>query len=431
MFKTLITRLLGRTRSVRPQPEADVATTGNSLTVGSPVNTSAGSGALLACLPSQSAEPARRPSILSCYSPVKLTDNSLAIREVRQTGPVTWIPGLHGWRINPSTSFPQTVLGSDEETAYRIREALDGLVDHYSEDVAEAVAGLVVERGARFHEFEDYLGAQRQTYRAALATALSRRTARAHNQDDEVEEEIETEALEALDQCCQEFGELIEGHYPSDPAELAAIRSFGYGNLLRYFSAGPASVKLIPPGHRRRVGFDALTQAGLAMGADRLPEIPTASLLQAMTLKEIQSLSALPIPSKLRKKNLAAEFVLGQDGIRERAIAATALDAVFYLLPPPGALSRLDLGGMHERMSFAWGATNLVVTTYLTAAMAATNREYEGKHLAGDRFRVHNIRDILTCRSCRKTHGESRTLAEWNRFPFHFGCRCFMLIEAR
>ena len=82
-------------------------------------------------------------------------------------------------------------------------------------------------------------------------------------------------------------------------------------------------------------------------------------------------------------------------------------------------------------MSFAWGATNLVVTTYLTSALAATNREYEGVHLAGDRFRAHNIRDILTCGSCRKTHAESRTLAEWNRFPFHFGCRCFLLINAR
>src|ERR1035437_3617568 len=431
MFKALIARLLGRTGSWRTQPEEEVPTLGDSYAVGTPVNTLASPGVLPTDPPIKAAEPARRPSILSSYSLVNLTDNPLAVRDVRQTGPITWVPGLHGRCINPRTSFPLTVVGSDEETACQIREALDGLVDHYSGDVTEAVAGLVVERGARFHEFEEYLEAQRQTYRVALATARGRRTERARQQDDEVEEEIEAEAINALDQCCHEFGGLIVGDYPNDPAELAAIRSFGYGNLLRYFTAGPASVKLIPPGHRRRVGCDALTQAGLAMGADRLPEIPTASLLHAMTLKEIQSLSALPIPSRLRKKNLAVEFVLSQDGIRERAMAATALDAVFYLVPPPGALSRLDLGGMHERMSFAWGATNLVVTTYLTSALAATNREYEGKHLAGDRFRAHNIRDMLTCRSCRKTHGESRTLAEWNRFPFHFGCRCFLLINAR
>jgi hypothetical protein len=170
---------------------------------------------------------------------------------------------------------------------------------------------------------------------------------------------------------------------------------------------------------------------GLAIGADRMSGIPTGSLLQAMALKEIQSLSSLPIPPKSRKKNPAVEFVLGQDGIRERAIAATALASVFYLVPPPGALSGLDLRGMHGRMTFAWGAVNLVVTTYFAAALAPTNREYGGNHLAADCFRVNNILDILTCRSCRKTHGESRPLAEWNRFPLHFGCRCSLLIQAR
>jgi len=360
---------------------------------------------------------------------VNLIDNPLAGREVRQTGPLTWLPGLPGWCINPSTSFPLTVVGSDEETAYQIREALDGLVDHYSEDVTEAVAGLVVERGARFQEFEDYLQVQRQTYRAELAKARGKRTQRGGNPDPDVEEEIEGEALDALDRCCQDFEVLIEGDYPNDPGELAAIRSFGYGSLLRYLGTGPASVKLVPPGNRRRTGFEALARAGLAIGVDGLSEIPTESLLHAMTVKEIQSLSAVPIPSKSRKKNLAVEFVLGQDRIRERAIAATALDSVFYMVPPPSALTGLDLGRMRERMSFAWGATNLVVTTYITAALAATNLEYEGKHLPAERFKVHNVCDILTCRSCRRTQGQSRPLAQWDRFPFHFGCRCSLLID--
>ena len=431
MFKALIARLLGRTGSVRTQPEEAVATLGNSSAIGTPLNTPASSGVLPAAPLTQAAEPARRPSILSSYSPIHLTDNPLAVREVRQTGPITWVPGLQGQCINPSTSFPLTVVGSDKETACQIREALDGLVDHYSEDVTEAVAGLVVERGARFHEFEEYLEAQRQTYRAGLATARGKRTGRDGQKDGEAEEEIEADAIDALDRCCHDFAMLIEGDYPNDPAELAAIRNFGYGNLLRYLGAGSANVKFIPSGSRRRIGFEALVRAELAIGADRISEIPTGSLLHAMTSKGIHALSSLPIPSKLRKKNLAVEFVLGQGGIRERVIAATDLDAVFYLVPPLGALCDLDLGRMHDRMSFAWGATNLVVTTYVTAALAPTNREYEGKHLAADRFRVHNIGDILSCRSCSKAREESRPLAEWSQFPFHFGCRCILLIEAR
>lgn len=421
--------MMGGTESVRIQPKAETATPGNSSPVAAPSMSPAIPEFSAAYPESQAAEPTRQPGILSSYSVVNLTENPLAIREVRQTGPVTWIPGVHGWCINPSTSFPLTVVGGDEETAYQIREALDGLVDHYSEDVAEAVAGLAVERGARFHEFEDYLQVQRQTYCAALAAARGKKSERSGHPDADLEEEIEGEALDALDRCCQDFETLIEGDYPNDPGELAAIRSYGYGNLLRYLGTGPASVKLVPPGTRRRIGFEALAQAGLAIGVDGLSDIPTASLLHAMTVKEIQSLSSQPIPSKSRKKNLAVEFVLSQDGIRERAIAATALDSVFYLVPPPRALSCLDLGRMHERMSFAWGATNLVVTTYITAALAATNREYDGKHLPSERFKVHNICDVLTCRSCRKAKGESRPLAQWDRFPFHFGCRCSLLID--
>jgi hypothetical protein len=308
---------------------------------------------------------------------------------------------------------------------------VDGILDHYSEDVTEAIAARMGERGARFHEFEVYLGEQRRTYRTALATARGKKTECARHQGGEVEEDLDSEAFDALDQCSDDLGMLIEGEYPSDHAEIAAIRSFGYGKLLRYLGAGPATVELAPSGHRRRDGLGALAQARLAIGANRISEIQPGALLRAMTLKEVRSLSSRPIPPKSQRKNLAVEFVLGQDRIRERAIAAVALDAVFYLLPPSGVLSNLDLGEAHERMRFAWNAANIVVTTYVTAALAPTNPEYEGKHLAADRFIARNVCDILTCRNCRKTHGESRTLAEWRQFPFHFGCRCFLLIDAR
>lgn len=435
MFKAFMTRFLGRTGLARTRRKEEVAMLGDSSAARSPVNIPANPGVWPARPADErirAAEPARRQSILCSYSPVNLTDNPLAIREVRQTGAGTWIPGLRGWCINPSTSFPLTIVNSDEETACQIREALDGLVGYDSEDVTEAVAGLVVGRKARFHEFEEYLREQRFTYRAALATARGKRTERTRQQDDEeVEEEIAGEAFDALDLCCFDLGMLIEGEYPNDPAELAAIQSFGYGNLMRYLGGGPPGLELIPPGHPRRNGFKALERAGLAIGAEKLSEIPTGALLHAMTSKRIQSLSSLPIPSKLRKKNLVVEFVLRQDGIRERAIAATDLNAVFYLVPPPDTLSGLDLDKMQERMSFAWGATNLVVTTYATAALAPTNREYEGGHLGADRFKVHNIRDIFSCRTCHKTHGESRPLAEWVRFPFHFGCRCLLTSDLR
>lgn len=419
MLKALITRLLVRSGSVATQPNGNPATSSSTASL----------KFSLAAPPAQAAEPARRPSILSSYSPAAVTSSPLAVREVRRTGPVTWIPALRGWCVNPSTSFPLTVVDSDEETARRIREALDGLVDHYSDDVTEAVAGLVVERGARFHEFEEYLGKQRQVYRAALATPRGKKTGRARRQEGAVEQEAEGEALDALDPCCNDLEILIEGEYPNDPVEIAAIQIFGFGNLLRYLDAGPANVQLVQPGHRRRVGFEALVQAGLAIGATRISEIPTGALLRAMTLKEIHSLSSQPIPSKLRKKNLAVEFLLGQNGIRERAVAATPLDAIFYLVPPPCALADLDVGGMHKRMRFAWNATNLVVTTYLTAALAPTNREYEGKHLAADRFRAQSVCDTLTCRCCRKANQQSKRLSEWTRFPFHFGCRCSLVID--
>src|SRR5450759_5181950 len=75
MFKALITRLLGRTGSVRTQPEEAVATLGNSPAIGTPLNTPASPGVLPAAPSTQAAEPARRPSILSSYSPIHLTDN--------------------------------------------------------------------------------------------------------------------------------------------------------------------------------------------------------------------------------------------------------------------------------------------------------------------------------------------------------------------
>jgi len=298
---------------------------------------------------------------------MKLDDNPLWIGEMRNTGAITWVPQLHGWCINPSTSFPLTVVETDEETARQVRQALDGLVNHHSEDVTEAVASLIVERGARFHEFEDYLREQRQVYQSEFAAARAGRE-RKHNSTDE-EEEIESEALDALDNCCDCFQGLIEGTYPNDPTEVEAIRSFGFGNLMRYLATGPGTVKTLASGNRKRASFDALVRAELAIAATDVSDIPTQALLHAMTAKELQALSSVPIPSKLRKKDLAVEFLLGQDRIRERAIASTALEDTYYLVPPPKRLAGFDLGCVHERMAFACSVANLVVTTYLTAAL--------------------------------------------------------------
>lgn len=429
MLKILIDRLLGRRSPVQPEPRQDRATA-RSTEIQGPANEPANAE-------NPAAEPARRAAgtvsranILSSYAPVNLADNPLAIREIRRTGAITRVPQPEGWRINPSASFPLTVVGTDEETARQVREALDGLVNHHSEDVAEVVASLMVEHGARFYEFEEYLREQRQIYCSALTAARIRQDGGRRKQSGmDEDDDAQIEAMEALDTCCQDLEMLIDGEYPTAPAELAALRRLGYGNLMRYLGTGPDTAKIVLQGHRKQPGFDALVRAGLAIPGSELSAIPTRALLHVMTARELQSLSLHPIPSKLRKKDLAVGFLLDQDGIRERAIAATAVDALYYSVPVPSVLSGLDLGGMHERMSFAWAAASLVVTTYLVAALAPTNREYEGKHLAAERFKMHSICDILTCRTCKKAHGRSRPLAEWNLFPLHFGCRCNLLLD--
>jgi hypothetical protein len=425
MFKALIDRLLGRTESARAESLKDHgATTSLMVPTEAVIQTSCEVSA--SHPPTEAPEPKQRPDVLFAYSPVKLDDNPLAVRVVRKTGTITWVPQLEGWCINPSTTFPLTVVGTNEETARQVREAMDGLVDYNFEDVAEVVAGLMVEHGARFHEFEDYLTEQRRVYNSTLAAKRAARTSKksSHEENDD----IENEALDALDKCSNEFEMLIEGDYPSDPAEITAIRRFGYGNLMSYFGTGADTVKIVSPDHRERPGFDVLVRAGLAMTGAAISDIPTRALLHAMTIKELQSLSLRPIPTKSRKKDLAVEYLLGQDNVRERAIAGIPLEAVYYLVPLPGALTGHDPGGMQERMGFAWRVADLVVATYFAAALAPTNREYEGKHLAAKRFRVSNTRDVLTCRSCRKSHGQSKPLADWNQFPLHFGCRCSLQI---
>lgn len=241
--------------------------------------------------PPTAAEPVCQPGFLSSYAAVNLDDNPLAIHEVRQTGAVIWVPQLQGWCINPSTSFPLTVVGTDEKTARQVREALDGLANHYIEDVTEAVAGLMVEHGARFHEFEDYLSNQRHVYHSALATARAGQGRKQSSADED--EEVQNEALDALDNCCQDLESLIEGAYPSDPDEVDVVRCFGFGHLMRYLGTGPGTVKVVAPGHRKRAGFDALTRAGLAVTGTNVSDIPTQALLHALTVKELQALSSL------------------------------------------------------------------------------------------------------------------------------------------
>jgi hypothetical protein len=295
MLKGLLARMFGRTADVHTQPHK-----------GAPVvaryaeNPPEGDTARGPAKPPSNGEPEaiREPGILSNYKLMVSADNPLAIREVRRTGPVAWIPELNSWRINPSTTFPLTVVGADEHTARQIREALDGMVDHYHEDVAEAIAGVVVERGARFHEFEQYLTQQRRLYQEALATA--RASVKPGQQNDE---EIDSQTVEALDRCRDDLSMLLNGDYPSGAVALSVIYRLGYANLLRYVAIGPGTANLVAPGHRRRPRFESLVRSGLAIGEDKIAEIPARALLHTQTVKELQQISARPIPSKSRKRN--------------------------------------------------------------------------------------------------------------------------------
>jgi hypothetical protein len=290
-------------------------------------------------------------------------------------------------------------------------------------DVVEVVAAIATERGARFLEFEQYIQGQRRVYQETLAAT------KIEGQDDQTDEEVEDVGCEALDNGCDQTFALLEGEYPADQGELSLITRFGYANLLRYVRAGPGAVELVAPAHRNRSGFESLARSGLALAGDRIAEVPTGALLEALTSDELRKVSTTPIPSKARKKKLAVEFLLTQHGIRDRTLEMIRSTNLFYTLPELPELRGLDLDDLRDGLEFAWNATALVVDTYLVAALAPTNRIYEGRHLSAQRFKASNVNDILTCRSCRKLSGTCRPLRDWDRFPFHFGCRCFLLLE--
>ena len=139
MLKALMARLHFQTGSAPAEPP-QYQTAARSPEIPAIAETKTSTEDPAANPPAPAASRPRWPSVLASYAPLDLGDKTLAIREVRQTGTITWVLGRQGWCINPSTSFPLTVVGADEGTARQIREALDGLVDHYSEDVTEVVA---------------------------------------------------------------------------------------------------------------------------------------------------------------------------------------------------------------------------------------------------------------------------------------------------
>ena len=369
-----------------------------------------------------------RRDLFSSYPAIDLSDNPFAIGAVIDTGAVTWVPKCQGWCINPSTSFPLTVVGADDETAFSIREAMDGLASHHFEDVAEVVAALMIERGARFYEFEVYLEQQQEVYSSALKAALAKREQFGADDSESDDEGPEDEAFDALDNHAMEFEALLDGGYPDDSAELEAIRSFGFANLMLYLRSGPGTVALAGRSSRKRAGFDSMVRRGLAATGSDISDIPTKALLGAMRLKDLRALSPVPVPTKCRKKDLTIEFLVGQQRIRERVIASTPRDSVYYTIPVPAKLSSLNLDDLLEKMIFTSRVASLILSTYLSAALAPTNQDAQGTHLGPERFKLHNTKDCLTCNACRKMHDRSKPLSSWSRFPLHFGCRCRLLL---
>jgi len=84
---------------------------------------------------------------------------------------------------------------------------------------------------------------------------------------------------------------------------------------------------------------------------------------------------------------------------------------------------------MQERMSFAWGATNLVVTDLRHSGARSDESGYEGGQPWARTVSKHTTSVTSLAADCHKTHRRIEPLAEWVRFhPLR--CRCLLTSDS-
>ncbi len=332
-----------------------------------------------------------------------------------------------GWILNPMGTFPLTISGIDRSTAEEIKRLLDEGQSQHIYAQARTLVPLVARSNIHCKEIDEYISKFKPQYLGKLEE-LKRSSSEWTSASEKDREDLligfRQEAIQSVD--IRPYCDL-EALFECEPADISIdddlIDRFGYDNLkvcLRY-AGNLNKVRNITADHYERAVFEKLVELGLAI---RGMDIPLPSILETLTLKQMNELVADLNQPLFKRKSKAIESLIALPDIKERVGRIVAFRELFKLKPLPSEFSHIDL----SQISNAWRYAN-EIATLIAHTYAMSQNRYQNPDL--DSFitgwELSPIGDGATCSYCTRAATKAYPKNKRLNAPLHIGCRCNVL----
>lgn len=356
---------------------------------------------------------------------ISVSDTSPVHEEICDTGPVTATRD-GGWILNPRSTFPLTLIETTRSIALEVKSLLDGGYFSGSYSVIRAITPIIARGNLRCKEIDAYIRSQKPIYLQAIERLKesSHDWLVASQRDrDDLLAGFRKRAIASLSirPSC-DLQTLFE-YEPAD-AQLddALIDRFGFENLRFYlrYADDLEKVRTVPPDHRDRERYEAMTQAGLAR---RGKEIPISAVLATMKLSELNSLETAPDHKAFGRKENAIEYLMRLPDLERKLDGIVAYRELFQLRSLPPEFAYIDLKAIAERWSYYSVISELMAHTFIMGGYAARNAASDTTYSSGIRGWDVSASDD-SCPYCKSAAAKLYSRRQRPIVPLHLACRC-------
>ncbi|MBI2069118.1 MAG: hypothetical protein HYT79_00815 [Elusimicrobia bacterium] len=346
------------------------------------------------------------------------------------TGPVTQTSD-GGWIINPQSTFPLTLQGIERETAGKIKDLLadDGGQNPYRHRLE--LERIVARSNLRCKEIDEYTNKFRPAYLQKIEELKKAspewQTASGKDKEDLLFE-FRQQAASTLEVVPHSGVEILFESEPEDAAlDDQLIDKYGYDNIQVYMRCATKldKVWVMPAEHRDRKEFEALAASGLALRGE---QIPTDSILEVLSLKDLNRLAAPLSQSEFKRKAKAIEVLAKAPDLTKRLGEVIAFRELFKLQPLPPEFASIELTKVAKAWEYAGEIASLIEHTYSMG-------KYSLAHISGFSdassfirgWELSAIGDDRTCSHCKRVAAKKFSKQNYPKTPLHIGCRCTVL----
>ncbi|MBI3128643.1 MAG: hypothetical protein HYZ11_13650 [Candidatus Tectomicrobia bacterium] len=331
--------------------------------------------------------------------------------------------GSNDWVINPKTTFPLTICGVSQSIAKEIKDILDSNLNRGIHEQIKSLAPIIARSNLRCREIDEYVNEIKPKYLRIIEEqkrASSEWPDASEKDREDLLETFKQKAMESIEiRPRADLGTILEGEPTDATFDDDLIDHFGFEALRLYFrySDNLAKVRVVPANHRDRDGFEALVQKGLAI---RGTEIPLASILDSLKLKEMNEMASELGAPAFKRKAQAIEYLESIKNIQETLGKKIAFRELFQLKPLPGEFSGIRVEEVSRSWKYYEEVAELLAHTYSMAAYASRWKESDASYVSG--WEIAGAE--YCCPHCQKLAAKTYSRKNFPQVPCHIGCSC-------